>query len=99
MLSTLSTLIAAVCIGAKMDYPRGGQALFDLDKLQMTDPTNFFGSKKGAGLVKPHVIDVKACICRGSPQSTVVVEDKMSLDSKHNPDEIPFEPADQPEGT
>ena len=29
----------------------------------------------------------------------MVVEDKMSLDSKDNPDEIPFEPADQPEGT
>ena len=29
----------------------------------------------------------------------MAVEDKVSLDSKHTPVEIPFEPADQPEGT
>jgi len=63
------------------------------------DPIDSFGSKKGAGFVKPHVPDVKARVGRSSAQSTVIVEDKVSLDSKHTPDEIPFEPEDQSEGT
>jgi len=46
---------------------RTGTVLLDLDKLQMTDPTDSFGSKKGAGFVKPHVTYVKACVGRGSP--------------------------------
>ena len=60
------------------------------------DPTDSFGSKKGAGLVKPHVTDVKARVGRNSAQSSVAVEDKASLDSKHTPIEIPFELAAQP---
>jgi len=78
---------------------RTGTVHFDLDKLQLMDLTDSFGSKKSAGLVKPHVTDVKARIGESSAQSSVVVEDKVSLDSKHTPVEILFEPADQLEGT
>jgi len=43
---------------------RTGAVHFDLDKLQVMDPTDSFGSKKGGGLVKPHVTDVKARVGR-----------------------------------
>jgi len=75
-----------------------GNVNFDLAQLQVMDLTDSFGSKKGAGLVKP-MTDVKARVGRSSEQSSVAVEDKVNLDSKHTPVEIPFEPAAQPEDT
>jgi len=69
----------------RISEERTGTVLFDLDKLKMMNPTDSFGSKKGAGLVKPHVTDVKAFVGRSSAQSTVVVKDKVSLDSQHLP--------------
>jgi len=41
---------------------RTGTVLFDLDKLQMMNPTDSFESKKGAGLVKPHVTSIEGSV-------------------------------------
>jgi len=45
-----------------------GNVHFDLAQLQLMDPTDSLRSKKGAGLVKPHVTDVKARVGRSSAQ-------------------------------
>ena len=42
-----------------MSEGRTGTVLFDLDKLQMMNPTDSFESKKGAGLVKPHLTSIE----------------------------------------
>jgi len=72
---------------------------FDLAKLQLIDPTDSFRSKKGTRFVSPHVMDVTARVGSTSAQSSVTVEDKASSDSTHNPVEIPFQFAAQPEDT